>query len=506
MSAASPLLRLIDVEKVYPNGTVALRGVDLTLDAGEIHGLVGANGAGKSTLIKILTGAIPPTAGEILWKGRQCSWTGPADAKASGIAAIYQHIPLVPTLSVLENVYLSRAGWRYDRRSRLRDFNALLDRIRYEIDPDALVQNLPIGLRQMTALLQALARGADLIIMDEPTASLSHEERQVVFRVVGHLSRAESTAFLYISHYLDEVLRLTSTVTVLRDGAAVATGPTASFAEQTLIRAIAGRALAEEIAGSIRPTAPHPIPRLTVSGLSSPGRLVDVSMSVAAGEIVGVAGLLGSGRSELLHAIFGDDRRRSGAVTVDGRPVEANPTVGVRAGIALVPEDRIRQGLIPEWEIWRNVTLPSLGTFSAGAWVLDTRRERQRAIDAIRELRIVAHSVEDPVSSLSGGNAQKVAFAKWTSGREKVLLLDEPTVGVDVGAKADILALIRRLADEGQAVVMVSSEFEELLAVCDRVLVLREGRCIREYRACDVTKEELLAAASGIDLEDGSAA
>ena len=498
----APLLRLEGVRKSFPNGTMALRGVDLQVERGSVHGLLGANGAGKSTLIKILSGAFPATAGRVVWRGEPVHWRRPAEANAAGVATIHQHIPLVPTLSVLENVFLPRAGrWRRTEADRRR-FAALTETVGYRIAPDALVGDLSIGQRQMVAILQALGGGAELIVMDEPTASLATEEREIVYAAVRRLAGREGKAILFVSHFLDEVMALTDQVTVLRDGVAVLRAATHETDEARLAEAIVGRAVSAitHLAGGDHAEAGGPV--LELRRLASPGRLDPVSLTLRAGEVVGVAGFLGSGRSELLHAAFGADPDAIGEVRVRGMPVAASTGARVAAGIALVPEDRLRQGLVPGFEIWRNMTLPHLEGVSWHGVVPRHEAELGRARAGIRRLGIKARSPEALVTELSGGNAQKVTLAKWLFGDAAVFLLDEPTAGIDVGAKADILALVRRLAGDGCGVIIVSSEFEELLAVADRILVMREGRIIAEREARATSEHELVLLATA--AQDGA--
>jgi ribose transport system ATP-binding protein len=487
-----PLLQLERIEKVFPNGTVALRGVDLSVRSGMVHGLLGANGAGKSTLIKILSGAVAASAGRIRWRGEAVHWHTPAQPKTCGIATLHQHIPLVGTLSVLENVFLAeRSAWRraHSQRSRLQ---ALLDSIGYHIDLDALAADLPIGQRQMVAILQALAANAQLIVMDEPTASLANEEREIVYRTIRHLTRVEGKAILFVSHFLDEIMALTDEVTVLRDGVAVLRAATADLSEGKIAAAMVGREVAA-LSRRVHPSSPvRSAALLEIDRLSSPGKLAPCSFRLLSGEVLGVAGFLGAGRSELLHAIFGSDRRARGEVRIDGHLLARTPAAAVRAGVALVPEDRMRQGLVPGLSLRQNTTLPCLERFSWGGWLPNRERETACAEEAIRRLGIKAADVDVPVAELSGGNAQKVSIAKWLFGGAKIFLLDEPTAGIDIGAKADILQLIRNLAAQGAGVVMVSSELEELLAVCDRILVLREGAIVADLIAAETTEADLI--------------
>jgi ribose transport system ATP-binding protein len=495
------LLQLRNVEKTFPNGTVALRGVDFDAYAGKVHGLLGANGAGKSTLINILSGAVAASGGTIVWRGREVAFKNPAEANAAGVATIHQHIPLVPTLSVLENVFLGKAGlWRRNADDRVR-FEALCRDIGYAIDPDALVGELPIGKRQMVAILQALGGGADLIVMDEPTASLANEEREIVYQTVKRLA-AQGKGVIFVSHFLDEVVALTDEVTVLRDGREAMRAQTKDVDERAIAEAIVGKAVAT-LDHLRQGRAPIDGPELlVVRNLSSGEKLRGISLSIRKGEVVGLAGLLGAGRSELLHAIFGADRRATGEVLLDGAPLPRTTSGAVAAGVALVPEDRKTQGLIPGSEIWRNVTLPHLDATAYGGLLTRPAVEWAQGEAAIEKLRIKAPSPDALVDELSGGNAQKVTVAKWLFGEIKLLLLDEPTAGIDVGAKADILALTRRLAESGVAMIIVSSEFEELLAVCDRILVMRDGAIVAE-RAVDATNDHELVLLAGGALGAG---
>lgn len=487
--------------KEFPNGTVALRGVDFRVRQGTIHGLVGANGAGKSTLFKVVAGVHEPSAGEIRWKGMPVEWSGPAAPRAAGISTIYQHIPLVPTLSVLENVFLGHFHGLYRRSALLRQFDALSERIGYTIDPEAIVAHLPVGQRQMVAILHALARRAELVLMDEPTASLAQAEAELLFATVRRLRARDGVAFVYCSHFLEEVLRLVDDVTVLRDGQVVADGPAEALEEKRLIELMVDREISDLERSRATPVDPGAPVLLEVEDLHSPGRVEGVSLRVREGEVVGLAGILGSGRSEILHAIFGSDPKTSGVVRLRGRAVPRSAKAAVRAGLALVPEDRMGQGLLPEWSISRNASLPDLHELSWHRSLPRRGAEDERAWHAVRDLGIVTQSVDTRVSSLSGGNAQKVLFAKWLYGDPSVLLLDEPTSGVDIGAKADILRLIRTFAAAGKAVILVSSEFEELLAEAHRILVIHRGRIIAECDPRYTSDEALLALASGFGVQ-----
>jgi ribose transport system ATP-binding protein len=491
-----PILSVEGIEKIYPNGTIALKNASFSVADGTIHGLIGANGAGKSTLIKILSGAIPASNGRIVWRGETRAWRSPADAAANGIATIHQHIPLAPTLSVRENVFLaSPHGWRNSRSER-DSFGRLLNSIGYTVDPDAVVDDLPVGQRQMVCILQALASEARLLIMDEPTASLSEHERSVVFDAIRRLRDTHGTSVLFISHFLDEIMELCQHVTVLRDGVVVLDQPREQIDERKLVVAIVGKEASLSVARSAISRGTGPV--LEVHGLSSPNRIDGVEFAVEPGEIVGLAGLFGSGRSEILHAIYGADHRASGTVKVDGRPVGRNITAALQAGIVIVPEDRIRQALFVNESIRWNTSLSNSATVCAMGVFPVARKENRRAAEIISTFSVVAKDPDVTIGHLSGGNAQKIALARAVTADWRVILLDEPTAGVDIGAKADIHRAVAALAAAGAAVVVAISDFEELLSVCDRILIVSSGRVIAERRPADTTEHELTALAGGL--------
>lgn len=491
-----PILTLQGLAKTFPNGTAALKGVDLSVEPGTVHGLLGANGAGKSTLIKILAGALHPSDGQITWLGEARSWSGPSAPRAAGIATIYQHVPLVPTLSAMENILLDRGGmWRGDRAARAK-VEAVLADMGDPFPTDALVQDLPIGKRQMIAIAAAIAADAQLIIMDEPTASLAGHERDHVYATVRRL-KAEGRTVLFISHFIDEIMALTDAVTVLRDGRAVLDARTADLGEKDIADAIAGRSVAALHRDGLERAFGDIV--LDVRGLSSPA-LAPTDLTVRAGEIVGIAGLLGSGRSALLHAIFGADHQARGAVLLNGVPVPRRTDEAVMAGLALVPEDRAKQGYVPLLSLADNIALgDDIGLLQAPA------RERAETDAAIARLAIKARDAHALPSELSGGNAQKVVIAKWLKPRTRVLMLDEPTAGIDIGARTDILRLVRALADDGLPVLLVSSEFEELIAMCDRIVVMRDGAVVAQVDPAAVSETDLILAAGGsrADVSEG---
>jgi len=488
MVTAPPLLALRHIAKRYPNGTQALVDATLELRAGEVHGLLGANGAGKSTLIGVLSGATQASGGDILWHGQPVHWRRPAEARRGGVSTLYQHIPLVPTLTALENILLDAPGWqRHDRTQRARAA-AVVAQLGDPFALDALVADLPIGARQMVGIAQSLLGGAQVLVMDEPTASLAAHDRQAVYDVVRRLAHEEGKAIVFVSHFLDEILALTDCVTILRDGRDVLHCPTAGLDEAALATAISGREVAML---ARRDRAVGSTVRLAVRALASPAGLAPTSFDLHAGEVLGIAGMLGAGRSELLHSLFGADPAARGEVLVDGVAVAAEPGAGVAAGLALVPEDRKRQGFIADFSIADNIALPRRG------WLIDRAAERREAEAAIATLGIRADDAARPVGTLSGGNAQKVVLAKWLNANTRVLLLDEPTAGIDIGARVDILEQVRRRADDGLAIVLVSSDFAELLALSDRILVMRDGAVVASVDPARTSEIDLTLLASG---------
>lgn len=495
MVSAPPLLELAGVAKTFPNGTTALLHVDLTVTAGKVHGLLGANGAGKSTLIKILSGALPASAGSIRWHGAPVTWSRPRDARRAGVATIYQHIPLVPTVSAFENIVLDETGWRRNCAADRARIAGIVATLGDPFDLDTPVAELPIGARQMVAIAQALASGAELVVMDEPTASLAGDERATVYATIRRLAHEEDKAILFVSHFLDEIVALTDEVTVLRDGRVVLNAATDTLDEAAIANAIAGRAVTA-IEHEPRAVGDR-VPCLRVEALGSPGKLAPTTFTLHAGEIIGVAGMLGSGRSELLHAIFGADPEATGTVTIDGEPVGRYPDEAVAAGIALVPEDRSTQGYVPQFTLAENIGLTAQAQQRRKKLLLDETGEYRAAEAAISRLAIKAPGPDALVTELSGGNAQKVVVAKWLTKDTRVLLLDEPTAGIDIGARTDILRLVRSLADDGLPVMLVSSEFEELLAVADRILVMRDGRVIGEADPRHTSETDLTMMAAG---------
>jgi ribose transport system ATP-binding protein len=502
-ASAPPLLEVRGVSKRF-GGHQALQGVDLTLGAGEVHALCGENGAGKSTLMGVLSGSLRPDGGALLWEGRPAALGDVRAAQALGISMVHQEPQLVPSLSVAENVCLGRLPFRAGAvrlvdRTALRDqARRALEPLRQSLDPDRLVQSLGVAQRQLVAIARALHFGARLIILDEPTSSLSVGETEALLVILRGL-RERGTAIAYISHRLEEVRAIADRVTVLRDGRVVATAPVGQMSNDAIIEAMSGRELLA--ADAAHPAAGPGEPVLEVRGLGRRGRLHDVTLRVHAGEIVGLAGLMGAGRSRALRSIFGADPVDAGEVTVRGvagagtRKV-ASLAAAIRSGMGLVPEDRRAQGLVLTASVADNVGLVTPAAARRRGFL---RRGllRSAAAKAVEILRIKTRGLDEPVRALSGGNQQKVVLGRWLGPDTRVLLLDEPTRGVDVGAKAEIHRHLRRLADEGRALLVVSSELPELLALCDRIYVMREGRIAGELAREQATPVEILRLATG---------
>ncbi|GAA1511178.1 sugar ABC transporter ATP-binding protein [Streptomyces albidochromogenes] len=486
------------ITKSFP-GVRALDGVDLEVQAGEVHCLLGQNGAGKSTLIKILAGVHQPDGGEISWQGAAVTLRSPIAAMRLGIATIYQELDLVEGLSVAENIFLGHepttAGFVVRGRQARASATALLARLGHaEIDAGGLVGSLSAAQQQIVSMARALSHDVRLIVMDEPSAALDPDEVDNLFRIVAGLT-ADGVAVVYISHRLEEIRRIGDRVTVLKDGRAVAVGlPAKSTPTRDVVALMTGRDV--EYVFPPRPgdaaRAAGAEPVLRVEGLSRDGEFAALDLDVRPGEIVGLAGLVGSGRSEVLETVYGARTPSTGRVLVDGRPLRPGSVrAAVRAGIGLAPEERKAQGLLMLESVTRNVSVSTLSRFSRGGW-LDRRAEREAARTATRELSLRPDNPDAPVRTLSGGNQQKAVLARWLLRGCRVLLLDEPTRGVDVGARAELYAVIRRLADEGLAVLLVSSEVPEVLGLADRVLVLREGRVVHTAPARELDEHRVL--------------
>lgn len=498
--SVNPLLEMRNISKRFP-GVLALDNVSLAVRAGEIHALVGENGAGKSTLMKILGGAYSHYEGEILIGGLRHTFNNVHDATRAGIAVVFQELSLVPELTVGENIFLGREPARYGM-VRWHELHAqaaaVLHDLGFQLDTRAQVSRLGTGRQQMVEIAKALSQHARIFVLDEPTAALTNLEAEHLFVTLAKL-RADGMAIVYISHRLEEVFRLSDRITVMRDGRAVATAPTSGLDEQLVIARMVGREISTVFPSNVRSKGE---PALQVRGLSAVSNsrkqvLKDISFTAHAGEVLGIAGLMGAGRTALLMSLFGAWRGQvRGAVLIDGKPVALrSPADAIAHGIALVTEDRKRSGLVLNQPIVANMTLAALRQV-AGRFVTSETRELAATRPLVETLRIKAASFTS-VRTLSGGNQQKVALGKWLLTKPKVLLLDEPTRGIDVGAKQEIYALIDELARGGIAVVMVSSELPEVLGLSDRIFVLHDGAIAGEFSRADATPEALMACATG---------
>jgi D-xylose transport system ATP-binding protein len=504
-SKLETILEMREITKSFP-GVKALDGVTFDLRHGEVHALVGENGAGKSTLIKILAGVYPhgEYGGEIVLDGSSRAFGSVSDSERAGIAVIFQELSLVKDLSVAENIFLGREPRRFgiinweELYGRAQQF---LDSLHLAIDPLTPVRNLGIGQQQLVEIAKALSQNARIVVLDEPTAALTDAEVETLFGILNDL-RARGVAMIYISHKLDEVFRLSDRTTVLRDGRTIDTNATTDTDEAEVIAKMVGRAV-DQIFPETRHDRGETIfeaRHVTVEDPSVPGKLLvnDVSLSARKGEVLGIAGLMGSGRSELLMAIFGAHAgRRSAEIFINGSQVQIkNPGDAINRGIGFVTEDRKRYGLILDQTILRNMTLAGLRRLS-GRFITNEDAETAAGERAGSELRIKANSVFTVVGTLSGGNQQKVVLAKWLLTEPRVLFLDEPTRGIDVGAKQEIYAQINRLAEHGLAIVLVSSELPEVLGLSDRVIVLHEGRLTGEFTRSEATPEAVMSCATG---------
>ena len=481
-------------------GNVAVNNVTFPVRAGAVNVLIGENGAGKSTLMRMLAGVEGPDAGEIVMEGRLLQMRSPRDAEAAGIAIVHQELAVMDNLDLTENIFAGRELVRsfllIDRRCEDERSRAALEELHKPLTLRCLAGDLSLGNRQMVEVARSLAHGAKVLILDEPTSALSLAESRALFEVIEALKQ-RGVAIVYISHRLSELLQLGDYFTVMRDGRVVGSGERGSVDRQWIVDTMTGRVLESVHTAAAAKTCE---PMLEVSGLStkSAGRtaLRGVSLRVGRGEIVGIYGLLGSGRTELLEAMAGLTPIRAGEVLVDGKTVALGSVVeAIRAGVTLVPEDRQRDGLVPELSIRENISLAALDEFAQGGW-LKRRLECARADEVARQMRIAAKDLELKVTTLSGGNQQKVILARCLMRKPKVLLLDEPTRGVDVGAKAEIYKTLRELADEGLSILFATSEIEEARLLADRVLVMVQGNIAEEFSASTITDEALFAAAS----------
>lgn len=494
LASPRPLLEMRGISKHYP-GVQALDGVDLALGHGEVLALMGENGAGKSTLMKVLAGAVLPDAGQIAIDGNERAIHSPLAARAAGVAVIHQEFNLVPALSARENIFLglewSAAGFLRTREERRRA-EQLLARVGVAVPAEAACRQLTVAQQQAVEIAKALAVDARIIVMDEPTATLTPQEVQKLFAIIADLTQ-QGIGVIYVSHRLEEVEAIADRVQVLRDGRSVATRDAAELSRRELIELMVGRSLEEEFP---KRTSAIGLPRLVVKGLCRGEAVREVSFEVRRGEILALAGLVGAGRTETVRLLFGADRAEAGEIALDGKSLSIrSPRDAIGAGICLLSEDRKHQGLVLSQSVLHNFSLPNAGHFARAGWI-DARLERQAFAGYAGPLTIRANAIDRPARTLSGGNQQKVVLAKWLESNSEVLIFDEPTRGIDVGAKAEIYALMNELAAQGKAILMVSSELPEVLGMADRILVMHEGRITGEIAdVASATQADILSLA-----------
>ena len=487
------ILTLKNITKEFP-GVKALDDVTINIERGTIHGLVGENGAGKSTLIKVLAGIYQPNKGEIILDGKPCRFNSPIEARRAGISVVHQEIKLAEPLSVAENMFLGNVQLKnglVDWKGMRRRAWEIVEDLGMDIDINAQVSSLTVAKKQIVEIMHAINNNSRILIMDEPSAVLTDRELEVMFRIVKQL-RDKGITIIYISHRLDEIFGLCSNVSVLRDGCHIDTIPVASVDRQGLINMMVGREMGQEYpkeVGNVGGTI------LEVKNLSR-GILQDISFEVKSGEVFGISGLVGAGRTELARAILGIDKPESGEVYVRGKKVHYRTFAdAIRDGLGLIPEDRKLQGLVQIMSVKRNTTLVNMKRVLR-AGVISSSLEEKLSKEYADKLHVVTPSMETEVQYLSGGNQQKVVIAKWLFQNSEILFLDEPTRGIDVGAKAEIYRLINRMAKEGKTIIMISSEMPELLGMCGRIMVMHEGHKMGELNAAEATQEKIMALCS----------
>ncbi|HYP26255.1 MAG TPA: sugar ABC transporter ATP-binding protein [Blastocatellia bacterium] len=504
MSKETPLLRMEGIIKRF-SGVTALAGVDLTLERGEVHALVGENGAGKSTLIKIMTGAYHRDGGSIYLEGEPVEFRSPESAQGSGVVAVYQEVNLLSYRTVAENIYLGREPRRFgfiDWKRMNADARALLQRLGLDIDPRAQLGSLNIALRQMVAIARGVSLGAKVLVLDEPTSSLTEREVAILYDVIRRL-KSEGTAVVYISHRFDELYTVCDRVTVLRDGKLVGTYDLAGLERLDLVCLMLGKQREElrrgttafgEAGADRGHEAGEAEPFLRAENITRGRKLKNMTVEVGRGEIVGLAGLLGSGRTETARVIFGADRSDEGEIYLEGKKLRLrSPGDAIDAGLAFLSEDRKAEGIIPELSVRENLTLAALPSLTRMG-VVSRSRQQEIVERFMKRLGIKAASADQKIRELSGGNQQKVLLARWLCKNPKFLILDEPTRGIDIGAKAEIQALVNELSESGLSVLMISSELEELVEGSRRVVVMRDGERVAELRGGEISQEAIIHA------------
>lgn len=495
MNTADNVVEMRSISKSF-NGVPVLKDVSFDVRKGEVHALAGGNGAGKSTLMKILQGVYQADAGEILIGGKPTAINSIQDAKAAGIGMVFQEFSLVPSLTVAQNIFLAAeplgTGGLIDDRAAVRRAREVFSEMEVDVDPRAGVARLGTAYWQLTEIAKALAQNAQVLIMDEPTASLARHESEALFELIDRLKQ-RGISIIYISHRMDEVYRLADRITILRDGRHLLTAALTEVTPEQIVEGIVGKKIEGQLSYRARDHVAHDgAPLLEVRGLNAGHRVRDVSFTLRPGEILGLAGLMGSGRTELARALFGIDKVDSGEILLRGKKVNlGTPQEAINAGVALIPEDRRAQGLVLEHSVQDNLLLPLLGRVQRGPF-LDGTKAKELSSSLIKRFAVKVAHPHRPVRLLSGGNQQKVVIAKWLGTDPDILILDEPTAGVDIGTKSEILDMIRELASAGKAVIVISSEYPELLAVSDRVLVVKDGSIIRDIPRSDIADEEYL--------------
>ena len=488
-----PAVEMREISKAF-DSNVVLAGVDFEVARGEVHALAGGNGAGKSTLMKILQGVYSKDSGVIRINGREVEFSSIHDAKAAGIGMVFQEFSLVPSLTVAQNIYLTteplRNGIFIRDREAVDKAREVFQQMEVDIDPGARVGDLGTAYWQLTEIAKAMAQDARVLIMDEPTASLAKHEADQLFELVGRL-KAGGISIVYISHRMEEVYRIADRITILRDGKNLLTERLTDVTPEQIVEGIVGQQI-EGLAYQERDTSAEPEILLEADGLTAGSRVQNVSFTLHRGEIIGLAGLMGSGRTELARCVFGIDKLESGEIRMHGQRIDvSDPREAIKARLALIPEDRRAQGLVLEHSVRDNLLLPLLRKIERGL-LIDDGKGKELADSLIQRFAVKVANPARPVRLLSGGNQQKVVIAKWLGTEPEVLIMDEPTAGVDIGTKTEILTMIRNLAEEGKAVIVISSEYAELLAVSDRVLILRDGTVQQELARQDIADEESL--------------
>ena len=492
MSKNEPILKITNISKSFP-GVKALDHIDLEIGKGEVHALLGENGAGKSTLVKILVGAYKKDSGTLMFNGQNREFHAPAEAYKSGISVIYQETSLIPQLSILQNIFL---GMEYshtffniiDNKRLIREYDEVCEKLGFYFNRNELARNLSVAEQKMVEILKAMVHNASFIIMDEPTDSLADNEIQHLFTIIRDLKKHQMTV-LYITHYLDEVFQITDRVTVLRDGKKVDTVDTKDVNTQAIVRMMVGQEIVHEAHRTGTQKEQHEA--LRVEDLSREDILFDISFQAYEGEILGITGVIGAGKTELARAIFGADKVDHGSIFLYGEPSQfRSPMEAVKSGMGMLPEDRKNLGLLLNHEVYKNMTLSALQRFIAGL-LLQKAEELKATSDMVERLDIKIASPYQSVKYLSGGNQQKIVVGKWLTAAPKILIMDEPTRGIDVGSKNEIYKIMKRLAEDGTCIIFISSEVPEIVEVSDRILVMKKGRIHAEYQR-GATQKEIL--------------